>query len=113
MIECENRRVTLIDIGTIKPVGSNSPNTTKDKRERLISMGIITPIPHSQFIPEEKNDYTPSNIGVYVSTPIQSESEYERRKNNYFWMICDIIQTRRELGLNLDSKSEVDPDWYF
>lgn len=123
--ECKVRRAFLVNSGAIKPAakadvvikkdGSQVLSTRKSSREwrkKLIDQGVISP--HSDYNPPvSRGKYTPSDEGEYDPQPIESEEEYVRRRNNYLWMISDILRARRELRLVLGKKSDSDPDWYF
>ena len=124
--ECKIRRSLLIASGAIKPAAKadiiarkdgtqvlSTRKSSKAWRQKLIDQGVINT--SFVYIPtsDSKCGYVPSDEGEYDPQPIGSESEYIRRKNNYLWMISDILRTRRELRLVLGKKAEDDPDWYF
>ena len=123
--ECRVRRAFLIAGGIIKPAGKvdiivkkdgsqvlSTRRSSKEWRSKLIEQGIIEP----DF------EYKPVSVrtgnlcreeGTYDPQPIRSDEEYERRRDNYLWMISDLLRVRRELKLVLGKKDDEDPDWYF
>lgn len=123
--ECKTRRALLISSGVIKPAGKAELVEKKDGpqalstrkssrawRRKLIDQGIIDPDPTYKPALTRRN-YSPSDEGQYEPKPIQSEEEYIRRRNNYLWMVSDILKTRKNLRLILGKKADNDPDWYF
>ncbi len=122
--ECKVRRAMLVNSGVIIPANKSDVITKKDGsqvlstrrssralRKQLIEQGIINP--NFTYEATDREGFVPSEEGEYDPQPIQSDAEYERRKNNYLWMISDILRTRRELRLILGKKADDDPDWYF
>lgn len=115
--ECKLQRKTLIENGIITPNPKNklkivsTIQTSRSFRKKLIRAGIIDPNPsyrgsgNNQFVPKEEGEYNPK--------PIITEEEYYRRRDNYFWMIYDILRVRRELNLDISAKKPDEPSWYF
>lgn len=98
-------RSELIEKGIISPANRK----TNIKRNRLIETGFICPVMEynkSNEITNKKDD------GEYVAKPID-ESNYERRLYLYFYMLQDLISSRRDLKLQLDRPLETDPKWFF
>lgn len=123
--ECTTRRAFLVFNGTIKPAGKTDVTVKKDGsqalstrrssralRNKLIEQRIINPEP-SYKAPIIRCRHTASEEGEYDPQPIKSDNEYIRRRDNYLWMVSDILRVRRELKLVLGKKADNDPDWYF
>jgi len=121
--ECKERREMLISGGVVKPAGKteltkrdgnnilSTKKYSKSYRQKLIDNGLI--ITSFEYIPISRNNYIPSEEGVYNPKPIRTDEEYNNRKNNYLWMTSNMLKTRRDLKLILGKRSDNDPDWYF
>jgi len=125
-IECKVRRALLVASGTIMPVGKadiitkkdgsqvlSTRRSSKEWRTKLIEQGIIDPECQYEPVSGVRSGNLSREEGEYNPQPIQSDKEYMRRKDNYLWMISDILRVRRELRLVLGKKADDDPDWYF
>lgn len=120
--ECLQLRNELIKRKIIKPgnpkdiitKGDNkilsSSKGNRELREYLVDIGVIDPNPcaiskgNYSELPEE---------GEYSPKKILSDEEYNKRKNNYFRIMQEMIFARRDLKLILGKKNENDPDWFF
>ena len=115
--ECEMLRNDMIAKGTIRPtkpsiVQAQIRKLRRQEREKLIGLGLIDPEPcklPAPILPRPKA----GEEGEYKPTPISSDDEYSRRRQVYFRMIQEILQSRRELKLILGPKGNNDPEWIF
>ena len=116
-MECDEMRNSLISKGTIVPAkpgmaAAQIRKFRRQERERLIELGIIDPelcrLP-SPILPRVRA----GEEGEYKPTPISSDGEYYRRRQTYFRMVQEILQSRRELRLVLGPKGNNDPEWVF
>jgi len=115
--ECDEMRNSLIAKGTIVPTkpgvsAAQIRRCRKQERERLIELGIINPelcdLP-SPALPRPRA----GEEGEYKPLPIVNENDYLRRRQTYFRMVQEILQSRRELRLVLGPKGNNDPEWVF
>lgn len=115
--ECDEMRHNLISKGTIVPAkpGAAAMQTRKlrrQERERLIELGIIDLEPcclPPPVLPRPRA----GEEGEYRPVPIANDDEYCRRRQTYFRMVQEILQSRRELRLVLGPKGNNDPEWIF
>lgn len=99
--ECAELRARFVRAGKIVPEKPNAKAAAPGRQER-----DFIPMPPAgrrnvANIPEE---------GSYRPRKIQTESEYERRKRNYFIMLQSILRTREELRLEFDTDAADDGD---
>jgi len=102
--KCRSYRNTLIKLGYLKR------GTVRSKRQQLIDRGLLT---DNREYPKSNKQYKSKNEGKYKVKRINSDEEYNRRKELYLWALTDIIRTRKELRLELGSVSSKDPKWFF
>ena len=122
--ECLQRRKFLIATGVItpsvdtlckRPDGSLAVSTNRysgNLRNTLVNSGIIS----SDLVSlSEKGRSKSVNVeeGEYKPRPITSNDKYIRRKQAYFRVLQEVLKSRVDLNLNLGSKKNTDPDWYF
>lgn len=124
--ECKDRRSFLIETGAIVPANKADLVTKKDGsvvlstrrpsrelRNNLIEQQIIDPDFQYKSGQRVRDGNLSREEGEYDPQPIKNEEEYVRRRDNYLWMISNILHVRRELKLVLGKKLDEDPDWHF
>jgi len=122
--ECVERRRLLINAGIINPSHKDSViakknsapviNTIqygKNLRQFLIKSGIINV--DLCYIEPSKHKCSANDQGEYKTKVIDTDEEYNRRKQIYFKVMQEMLCARRDLKLILGPKKEDDPDWYF
>jgi hypothetical protein len=115
--ECEAIRNDLIFKGMIEPmkpgaIQAQTKKLRKQEREQLIDLGIIDPELCPLSIPVLPRPRA-KDEGEYKPMPISNDDEYFRRRQVYFRMIQEILQSRRELKLILGPRGNNDPEWIF
>jgi hypothetical protein len=128
--ECIARRNALIYVGIIKPAKSSelfvkkgNPITisTKEassrKRQELIKKGIIVPNPTLDSCSCVSRPSRAKEEGMYKARPIKSNMEYKKRKEIYFYIMQEMLISRRELKLvfNQWDDEKMGPwlSWYY
>jgi hypothetical protein len=113
--ECKERRNCFIENGIIKPAQTklslDIKKQRKIERKQLKDAGII----ESGFckVPRNKVRPIPQEEGEYVVKPITNDIEYNKRKQQYFRALQEILHSRRDLKLILATKTSNDPEWVF
>ena len=115
--ECETLRSNLIAKGTIIPSrpGDDDAQTRllrEQERAELIEAGVIEP-GLCQLPPPILPRPRAGEEGEYKPVPISGERDYLRRRQVYFRMVQEILQSRQELRLILGQKGSNDPEWVF
>ena len=115
--ECEAMRNDLIAKGRIRAARPNADaarmrKLRRQEREQLIRAGIIDPSPCQLPAPVLPRPRA-GEEGEYRPTPISNDKDYLRKRQIYFRVIQEILQSRRELKLMLGPKGNNDPEWVF
>jgi len=107
--ECIERRNEFINAGIIKP-GTHTPQET---REFLIANGTIKPVTrvdgkmiYCDLPPQKKYSNLNTEEGEYKVLPINTDEDYNRRKQVYFRMLQEVVTSRQELGLIINFEKE-------
>ena len=116
--EYNNRRNEFIDAGIIRP-GTHTPMeklenmTPQETREFLIANGTIKPVTcvdgrmqYCDLPPKKKYSNLNTEEGEYKVLPINTEEDYNRRKQVYFRMLQEVVVSRQELGLIINFEKE-------
>jgi len=127
--ECKVRRGLLISLGVITPCKQpvvkkgfattiSTEKSARNLRKDLINRGFISPMVNADNSTSfcevaRSHSHVPHEEGEYRSRPIQSDEEYDRRRQAYFRMIQEILYSRKKLKLVIGKKRDTDPDWYF
>jgi hypothetical protein len=113
-----NRRNEFINAGIIKP-GTYTPTenmedmTPQETREFLIANGTIKPVTYEDgkmiycdLPPQKKYSNLNTEEGEYKVLSINTEEDYNRRKQVYFRMLQEVVTSRQELGLIINFEKE-------
>jgi hypothetical protein len=116
--ECIERRNEFINAGIIKS-GTHTPTeklenmTPQETREFLIANGTIKPVTcvdgkmiYCDLPPQKKYSNLNTEEGEYKVLPINTDEDYNRRKQVYFRMLQEVVTSRQELGLIINFEKE-------